>query len=260
MTKGRPSRMTRLMKPVAVIPARYASLRFPGKPLALIGGQPMVRHVYERCIESAAFGRVLVATDDERIAQAVRAFGGEVAMTSPACQSGTDRVAEVAHADAAAHVFVNVQGDEPLIAPGALAQLASLFAEPAVEMATLARPLQRHERENPNVVKVVLAANGDALYFSRADIPFDRAAQLGGVPADAPRLAHLGLYGYRRETLLGIASLPPSALERSEGLEQLRALEAGVRIRCGLTHYGGIGVDTPEDLARAEALWRARHS
>src|SRR5918996_2623468 len=123
MTKGRPSRMTRLMKPIAVIPARYASVRFPGKPLALIGGQPMVRHVYERCMESAAFARVLVATDDERIAQAVRGFGGEVAMTSPSCQSGTDRVAEVARSDPRADVVVNVQGDEPLIAPEALAQL-----------------------------------------------------------------------------------------------------------------------------------------
>jgi 3-deoxy-manno-octulosonate cytidylyltransferase (CMP-KDO synthetase) len=258
MTNSPASAITRRMKPLAVIPARHASVRFPGKPLALIGGKPMVQHVYERCLESEAFARIVVATDDDRIAAAVRGFGGEVAMTSPGCQSGTDRVAEVARGEGSAHVLVNVQGDEPLISPEALSQLTSLFADAAVEMATLVRPLEPHERADPNVVKVVLAANGDALYFSRADIPFDRPVQLGGAPAQVPRRAHLGLYAYRRETLLKIASLPACALELSEGLEQLRALEAGVRIRCGLTHHLASGVDTPADLARAEKLWRER--
>jgi 3-deoxy-manno-octulosonate cytidylyltransferase (CMP-KDO synthetase) len=246
------------VKPIAVIPSRYASVRLPGKPLARIGGKPMIEHVHDRCRESGAFSRVVVATDDARVADAVRAFGGEVMMTSPQCQSGTDRVAEVARALSRAAVIVNVQGDEPFIAPEALAQLAVLFDDSAVEMATLVRPLEPHERDNPNVVKAVLASNGDALYFSRADIPFDRDAQLARSPAAVARYAHLGVYGYRRETLLTIASLPPSPLELSERLEQLRALEAGIRIRCGRTPHASLGVDTPEDLVRAEALWATR--
>jgi 3-deoxy-manno-octulosonate cytidylyltransferase (CMP-KDO synthetase) len=248
----------RAIKPVAVIPSRYASVRFPGKPLARIGGKPMVEHVHDRCLESDAFSRVVVATDDERISDAVRAFGGEVMMTSPGCQSGTDRVAEVARALPHAPVLVNVQGDEPFIAPEALSQLAALFDDPAVEMATLVRPLRPEERANPNVVKAVLASNNDALYFSRADIPFDRDAQLGLAPAHLARYAHLGLYGYRRETLLAISGLPPSPLELAERLEQLRALEAGIGIRCGHTPHASLGVDTPEDLARAEILWASR--
>jgi 3-deoxy-manno-octulosonate cytidylyltransferase (CMP-KDO synthetase) len=246
------------MKPVAVIPSRYASLRLPGKPLARIGDKPMVEHVHERCRESGAFARILVATDDERISEVVRAFGGEAVMTSPQCQSGTDRVAEVARSLPDALTVVNVQGDEPFVAPEVLCQLAALLDDSTVEMATLVRPLEPEERANPNVVKAVLASNGDALYFSRADIPFDRDAQLGHAPAGVPRYAHLGLYGYRRETLLKISSLPPSPLERSERLEQLRALEAGIRIRCAHTRHASLSVDTPEDLARAEALWASR--
>jgi 3-deoxy-manno-octulosonate cytidylyltransferase (CMP-KDO synthetase) len=238
--------------PVAVIPARHASSRFPGKPLALIGGRPMVEHVYRRCHESGAFGEVLVATDDARIARAVEGFGGRVAMTSPACASGTDRVAEVAQGRPDVDVWVNVQGDEPLVAPEALAALAALFREPAVQMATLVRPLREEERGNPNVVKAVLALSGEALYFSRADVPHVRG---GGVAP--PRWAHLGLYGYRRETLLTLARLPPSPLEQAELLEQLRALEAGVRIRCAPVSWESVAVDTPEDLLRAEAAWAA---
>ncbi|MBX5484620.1 MAG: 3-deoxy-manno-octulosonate cytidylyltransferase [Myxococcaceae bacterium] len=246
------------MKPVAVIPSRYASVRFPGKPLALLCGKPMVQHVYDRCVESGAFDRILIATDDERIAESVRRFGGEVAMTSPQCQSGTDRVAEVARALPDAEVVVNVQGDEPLIAPVSLKALAELFDDPSVEMATLVRPLEENERANPNVVKVVRAENGDALYFSRADIPFDRDAQLGGSPAGIERLGHIGIYGYRREVLARIAALPPHPLELSERLEQLRALAHGVHIRCAWTRFTSIGVDTPEDLKKAEALLRTR--
>lgn len=244
------------MKPIAVIPSRYASVRFPGKPLAMIAGKPMVQHVYDRCAESGAFAKIFVATDDERIATAVRSFGGDVAMTSADCPSGTDRVAEVARSIPHADVLVNVQGDEPLIAPEALRELTLAFDDPAVEMATLVRPLDESERANPNVVKAVLAKSGDALYFSRADLPYDRDAQQGGPPAQVARYAHVGIYGYRRATLLTLASLPPAAIELSEKLEQLRALDHGIRIRCRLTRFTSIGVDTPEDLARADARWR----
>lgn len=246
------------MKPVAVIPSRYASVRFPGKPLALLGGKPMVQHVYDRCSESGAFERILVATDDERIADAVRAFGGEVAMTSPDCPSGTDRVAEVAKALPDAAILVNVQGDEPLIAPEGLKALAQLFDDPSVQMATLVRPLEESERANPNVVKVVLAENRDALYFSRADLPFDRDAQTGQKPATIDRLGHIGIYGYRRQVLERLAALPPHPLEQSERLEQLRALAHGIPIRCAWTRFTSIGVDTPDDLKKAEALWKTR--
>lgn len=236
--------------PVAVIPARHAAVRFPGKPLALLGGKPMVQHVWDRCRESGAFAEILVATDDPRIAGAVIGFGGQVALTSPTCPSGTDRVAEVARARPDVGVWINVQGDEPLIPPEALALLASAFSDPAVSMATLVRPLEDDERTNPNVVKAVLARSGDALYFSRADLPFQRDPQ-----GTVKRLGHLGLYGYRRDTLLHLASLPPTPLELTEKLEQLRALEHGIAIRCLETKFRGLGVDTPEDLARAEREW-----
>ena len=237
------------MQPVAVIPARWASTRFPGKPLARLLGKPMVRHVWERCGESGAFSRVVVATDDERVADAAEGFGAEVRRTSATCASGTDRVAEVARAMPDAPLFVNVQGDEPMVSPQALALLCRHLSEPHVEMATLVRPLDEAERSNPNVVKALLSVRGTALYFSRADVPFARDA------AAAPkRHAHIGLYGYRRETLLRLASLAPTPLERSESLEQLRALENGIAIHCFVTSYRGFGVDTPEDLARAEQL------
>lgn len=246
------------MLPIAVIPSRYASTRFPGKPLALIAGKPMVQHVYDRCTESGAFGRILVATDDDRIAEVVRGFSGEVVMTAPECPSGTDRVAEVARRLPDAQVLVNIQGDEPLIAPEALRAISAPFLDPAVEMATLVRALTPEERGNPNVVKAVLAENGDALYFSRADLPFDRDAQQGNTPAGIARYAHLGIYGYRRDTLLKLASLPPTPLELCERLEQLRALGHGIRIRCAVTSFISIGVDTPADLTAAEALWQGR--
>lgn len=236
--------------PVAVIPARYASTRLPAKPLALLGGKPMVQHVHDRCRSSGAFSRVLVATDDERIASAVRGFGGEAVMTSTHCKSGTDRVAEVARQLPDAGRFVNVQGDEPLIHLDALRSIASAFDDPSVQMATLVRPLDPEERANPAVVKVVLARSMDALYFSRADIPFERDPGQGY----PPRWAHLGLYAYARQTLLQLSRLPPSPLEESEKLEQLRALECGIRIRCAVTLHRSFGIDTPEDLRRAEAM------
>jgi 3-deoxy-manno-octulosonate cytidylyltransferase (CMP-KDO synthetase) len=240
---------------VAVIPARHASTRFPGKPLALIAGRPMVEHVWRRCQDSGAFDEVLVATDDARIQEAVARFGGTAVMTSPACATGTDRVAEVARARPGVDVWVNVQGDEPLLDPQALKVLAELFTDPSVQMGTLVRPLEAAEVPNPNVVKAVLAMNGDALYFSRAALPFIREA---GHEGSVRRWAHIGLYGYRHETLLRLASLTPTPLEEAEKLEQLRALEHGLRIRCGQVHWSTVAVDVPEDVARVEAVLRAR--
>ncbi len=236
---------------VAVIPARHASTRFPGKPLALIAGRSMVEHVWRRCQESGAFDEVLVATDDARIQETVARFGGEAVMTSSLCATGTDRVAEVARGRAGVDVWVNVQGDEPLVDPEALKVLAGLFREEGVEMGTLVRPLEEAEVASPHVVKAVLALSGDALYFSRAAVPFVREGSVR-------RWAHIGLYGYRHETLLRLASLPPSPLEEAEKLEQLRALEHGVRIRCGQVQGSTVAVDVPEDVARVEAVLRER--
>ena len=237
--------------PVAVIPSRYAAQRFPGKPLALISGKPMIQHVVERCREAGCFSKVIVATDDERISAAVRAFGGEPMMTSAACASGTDRVAEVAMKLGLSEeaVVINVQGDEPAVHPEALITLAHAFDDATVEMGTLVRALQEEERANPNVVKVVLDETGSALYFSRADIPFQRDA------ASKPpqRWAHLGLYGYRARVLSRLASLPPTALEKAESLEQLRALGHGLRIACRVTSHQTQAVDRPEDVPLAEA-------
>jgi len=242
------------VKPVAVIPARWGSTRFPGKPLAALAGRPLVVHVLEACARSGAFSRVLVATDDERIAAAVERAGGAAERTGSQHHSGTDRVAEVARRlPAGVSVVVNVQGDEPLLHPEALRALAAALDDGAVEMATLVRPLRDEERDDPNVVKAVLDLRSDALYFSRAAVPFSR----DGSPV--ARWAHQGLYGYRRETLLRLAALPPTPLERAESLEQLRALENGIRIRCVPTTHRSVGVDTPEDLARAEALLASGH-
>ncbi len=237
----------------AVIPARYASTRFPGKPLALIAGRPMVEHVWRRCEAARAFDEVWVATDDARIRDVVEGFGGRVVMTSPECPTGTDRVAEVARGRPEVDVWVNVQGDEPLLDPGALQVLGGLFADPAVEMGTLVRPLEEAEAASPHVVKAVLALNGDALYFSRGLVPHLRDA--GGT---VRRWGHIGLYGYRRDVLLRLATLPPSPLEEAEKLEQLRALENGLRIRCGQVSWHTVAVDVPEDVARVEAVLRSR--
>ncbi len=215
----------------------------------------MVEHVWRRCVEAACFERVVVATDDERIATAARAFGAEVAMTSPSCTSGTDRVAEVARSSAG-EVFFNVQGDEPAIHPESLAILARAFEDESVQAGTLIRPLGEAERANPNVVKVVLDATQHALYFSRADIPHQR--DVGQPPP--PRWAHLGIYGYRRQTLLHVSGLAPTALERAESLEQLRALAHGVRIACRVSEHGSVSVDRPEDVPGAEAALRVLHA
>jgi 3-deoxy-manno-octulosonate cytidylyltransferase (CMP-KDO synthetase) len=235
---------------IAIIPARYQSTRLPGKALADIAGRPMIEHVYRRASAARSVSRVIVATDDRRIVEAVEAFGGEVRLTSASHQSGTDRLAEVA-ASLDCDLVVNVQGDEPVLAPETIDAAVLPFAgSPSLEMSTLRRRVaDAEELRNPNVTKVVVDRDGFAMYFSRAPIPFTRAGQ-----PEAPAWAHVGMYVYRRETLLRLAALPPTALERAEALEQLRALEHGIRIKAIETTHDTIGVDTPEDLARVRAL------
>jgi 3-deoxy-manno-octulosonate cytidylyltransferase (CMP-KDO synthetase) len=233
---------------VGAIPARYASTRLPGKPLLQIAGRPMIEHVYRRVTEAKGLDRVVVVTDDERIAAAVAGFGGEVEMTPPECVSGTDRIAHAARRWEARAV-VNIQGDEPLIDPEAVSVLARHLAQhPDDEVVTLAAPAAPEEIDNPNAVKVVLDRAGYALYFSRSAIPYAR--QSGG----ATPLKHLGIYGYQRQALLRLAGLPPTPLEISESLEQLRALENGIRIRVLAVRQASPGVDTREDLERVERL------
>jgi 3-deoxy-manno-octulosonate cytidylyltransferase (CMP-KDO synthetase) len=214
----------------------------------------MIEHVYRRTAAARSIASVIVATDDERIAAAVRSFGGDVRLTSPSHQSGTDRLAEVA-AGLAADLIVNVQGDEPLIEPAMIDEAVAPFAEdPGLDMSTLRRRIHDPaELQNPNVTKVVVDAAGFAMYFSRFPLPYRR----DGAPA-APSWKHVGLYVYRRDTLKRLAALPPTALERSEGLEQLRALEHGIRIQCVETAHDSIGVDTPDDLERVRLLASAR--
>jgi len=235
------------MRNVVIIPARYASERLPGKPLVDIGGKPMIVRVLEKALLARGVERALVATDDERILEAVRSAGGEAVMTPADCASGSDRCAAAARQLGALDVVVNVQGDEPLLDPRAIEELLRAFEDPAVELATLARELETGELENPNVVKVVRDLRNDALYFSRAAIPFLRGE--GARP-----LAHVGIYGFRAAFLQEFTSLAATPLERTEKLEQLRALEHGHRIRVLDTSYRSIGVDTPEDLERVRAL------
>jgi 3-deoxy-manno-octulosonate cytidylyltransferase (CMP-KDO synthetase) len=238
---------------VAVIPARYAASRLPGKPLADIAGRPMIEHVYRRAADAPGVDAVVVATDDVRIAEAVTRFGGVARMTGTGHRTGTDRVAEVA-SDLDCEIVVNVQGDLPLIEPGMLAELVEpLTTDDSVTMATLRQATRSPaDLTNPNVVKVVVDRAGDALYFSRSPIPFER--ELTG----APVFKHIGLYGFRRDFLLAFATLPQTMLEKTESLEQLRALEHGHRIRTVLTRYESIEVDTPEDLERVRQLMAAR--
>lgn len=232
---------------VAAIPARYASTRLPGKPLLPIAGRPMIEHVYRRAAQARGLDRVVVLTDDERIAAVVAGFGGEVLMTPTECASGTDRIAWAARSwDAAA--IINVQGDEPAIEPTAIEAVARhLRAHPEDPIVTLAAPVAGEVGSDPNAVKVVLDRRGYALYFSRAQIPYPRR------PGAAPVLLHLGIYGYQRAALLTLAGLEPTPLELAESLEQLRALENGIAIRVLEAERGEGGVDTPEDLARIEA-------
>ena len=238
---------------LGVIPARYASTRLPAKPLALLGGKPMVQHVYERARQAKTLDEVVVATDDERIVVAVSRFGGRAVMTSPDHRSGTDRIAEVARQTEAA-IVVNIQGDEPLMRPEPIDQIvAFLQAHRAVPMATVMTRLARDEdAASPNVVKVVVDQDGYAMYFSRSVVPCKRQ------PSTAPYWKHLGLYGYQRDFLLRFPSLPPTPCEQAESLEQLRALEHGHRIKVLETTHDSIGVDTPDDLKRVEQLLMAQ--
>lgn len=247
------ARSLRSARIVALIPARYQSTRLPGKPLALIDGRPMIEHVFGRASAARTVDAVLVATDDERIAHAVDGFGGTAVMTRTDHPSGTDRLAEVAAA-IDSEIIVNVQGDEPLMAPEAI----DLAVEPLLggerpAMSTLRRRVtEPGDLETPSVVKVVIDREGYALYFSRAAVPHVRADQT------APALwRHLGLYAYRRDTLLMLAALPPTPLEMAEGLEQLRALEHGIRILTVETTADAMGVDTPDDLERVRRLLEA---
>jgi 3-deoxy-manno-octulosonate cytidylyltransferase (CMP-KDO synthetase) len=253
---------------VAIIPARYASSRFPGKPLVEIVGKPMIQRVYERTRQASGVGRVLVATDDERIVQAVQRFGGDAVMTSSGHPTGTDRLAEVA-ATLDAELIVNVQGDEPLIEPSAIDAALAPFAEaPMLVMSTLRCPIPSvDELFDISVTKVVTDRDDFALYFSKAPIPYHRD-EWGAITSMVPRLRlsggtapivgwrHIGLYVYRRTFLLEFAQLPQTPLERLEKLEQLRAIEHGYRIKVVPTQYVSIGVDTPEDVAKVGRLLR----
>ena len=249
------------MAVVAIIPARFGSTRLPGKPLADIHGRPMVQHVYDRARAARSVDRVIVATDDARVADAVKAFGGEAVMTSMDHASGTDRIAEAVRGMRDASIVVNVQGDEPMLDPAAIDAVVSAFAEESVAMSTVALPLRDPaEMLSMNVVKVVTDARGNAMYFSRGPIPVVRDG--GGVAASAAAAAdqglarrHVGLYGYRRDALMRFAAWPRSPLEAAEGLEQLRALHNGMAIRVvAMEGTSGVAVDTPEDLEHVRAL------
>ena len=241
--------MEKQMSIIAVIPARYSSTRLPGKPLADICGKPMVQHVYERVARVDILNKVIVATDDERILHAVESFGGKACMTNPDCASGSDRLIEVAHTHPS-DIYLNVQGDEPLLESSAVEKLAqAMLTDTALQMATLCCHISEEQAKDPNLVKVVRAHNGNALYFSRSPIPYPRK---GGIPA--AYWGHLGIYAYRRDLLMRFGSLPFSQLEHTEKLEQLRVLEAGISIRVLETVASGPGVDTPEDLELVRKL------
>jgi 3-deoxy-manno-octulosonate cytidylyltransferase (CMP-KDO synthetase) len=234
-------------KALAVIPARYSSRRFEGKVLAILAGKPVVQHVYERASACGAVGKVIVATDDARVEEAVLRFGGEVAMTSRGHRCGTERVAEVA-SGLDWDLVLNVQGDEPLISPDALASCVERLAgDETVEVSTLAVPMSSvDDFDRPHVVKLVQDLRGRALYFSRSPLPY------GGAAGAGRWLKHIGVYCFRRDYLLSFVKLPPGPLELAEKLEQLRVLEHGGAIGVAVTSKGTVGVDVPEDLARAE--------
>ena len=239
------------MKVLCVIPARYASTRLPGKPLALIAGKPMIQHVYERACHAVMPQEVVVATDSKIVADAVKEFGGKVMMTSPDHPSGTDRLAQVALSYPDIDVIVNVQGDEPMIPPEVIDRLSQAFADDKdLKMATLKTLMGEEDYNNPNAVKVVTDQNGYALYFSRSLLPYPRNRK-----ADFKVYKHVGIYAYRRSFLLSYAAYEPTPLEQIEGLEQLRVLENGQRIKVLESKFQGIGIDTQEDLDAINALF-----
>ena len=240
------------MRFTAIIPARYASTRFPGKPLAILGGKPVIQRVYEQV--SSVLSEVYVATDDQRIYDTVEQFGGRAVMTRVDHKSGTDRIQEaVEKTGTTADVVINVQGDEPFIQPSQIQTLMQLFDAPETQIGTLGKLFESLEAvENPNSPKIVVDERGFALYFSRSVIPFIRGVEREEWFGQYPFLKHLGVYAYRREVLSQITQLPQSSLEKAESLEQLRWLQNGYRIRVGLTDVETVGIDTPEDLVRAE--------
>ncbi len=247
------------MKFIAIIPARYASTRFPGKPLALLGGKPVIQRVYEQVC--GVLDDAVVATDDERIYEAVKRFGGKVEMTSTAHRSGTDRCREAYEKQGKEYdVVVNVQGDEPFIRREQLEALKHCFDQPATEIATLVKPFSERDGlaalENPNSPKVVLDKESRALYFSRSVIPYLRGVEREEWLRRHTFYKHIGIYAFRAEVLKQVTDLPQSPLEVAESLEQLRWLENGYRIGVGITDFETIGIDTPEDLERAEAFLR----
>lgn len=249
------------LKFVGIIPARYASTRFPGKPLAMLGGMTMIERVYRRASE--ALEEVWVATDDTRIADAVKAFGGKVVMTSPDHRSGTDRCREAYEKTGSrADVVINIQGDEPFIDPLQLSQLKSCFDDPATQIATLVKPFVPQDGlealANVNSPKVVVDKNMNAMYFSRSIIPFRRNVEKADWLEGHTYYKHIGLYAYRAEVLKEITSLPQSPLELAESLEQLRWLENGYIIKVGISDVETIGIDTPQDLERAEEFLKQK--
>ncbi len=249
------------MKFLGIIPARYASTRFPAKPLALLGGKPMIQHVYEQV--SGVLPDTYVATDDERIETAVKAFGGRVVMTSSNHKSGTDRCYEaLTRIGGNFDVVVNVQGDEPFIQAVQLHAVMACFADASTQIATLVKPFSTNDSpadlENINTPKVVVNKQHEALYFSRSVIPFQRNSERADWLKNHIYYKHIGLYAYRSEVLKAITALPPSLLEQAESLEQLRWLENGYKIRVGLSEVETIGIDTPEDLERAEQFLKGR--
>lgn len=239
-------------KVAIIIPARWASTRFPGKPLHLLAGKPLLQHVWEKCQRVSGVDRIIVATDDMRIAEAAFSFGAEVALTSDKHPTGTDRIAEVSSGLPRHSIVINAQGDEPFLNPKLLESLIAVLAKnPEADMATAACPLADEDLDNPHCVKVVTDLASRALYFSRLPIPVNRDGK--GIP----RLRHLGIYAYRRRFLLEFVTWKQTPLEKAESLEQLRALEHGAKICVVPTPHAGIGVDTPEDAARAEQILKA---
>ncbi|RZL44533.1 MAG: 3-deoxy-manno-octulosonate cytidylyltransferase [Pedobacter sp.] len=245
-------------KIIGIIPARYASTRFPGKPLVDIAGKTMIQRVYEQASKAQSLSKVVIATDDERIAEEVKRFGGEYVFTSSNHQSGTDRCAEVIERLPDFDIVINIQGDEPFIEPAQIDLLTSCFNEEKVQLATLIKPIQSQESiYNPNSPKVVIDINGRAMYFSRSPIPFIRNGEPGVWAEKHQFYKHIGIYGYRTESLKAITKLPPSSLELAESLEQLRWIENGFYIQTKVTDLETVAIDTPEDLLKLNKLLEA---
>nr|WP_293488788.1 3-deoxy-manno-octulosonate cytidylyltransferase [Prevotella sp.] len=246
------------MKFIGIIPARYASTRFPGKPLALLGGKPVIQHVYEKV--AAVLETAYVATDDERIYDAVKSFGGQVVMTRTDHKSGTDRIEEaIEKIGGEWDVVVNVQGDEPFVAKSQLDTICHCFDDPTTQIATLGKPFESMEAvQNPNSPKIVVDNMGFAMYFSRSVIPYVRGKEKSSWLTHYPFLKHLGIYAYRKDVLRQVTQLPQSSLEIAESLEQLRWLQNGFKIKVGTTDVETVGIDTPQDLERAEEFLKTQ--